>query len=112
MLTKLHRLTKKKDFDAAFKDGKGYRGRFLAVRIITNSLAAHRIGFIVSTKVSKKAVVRNMVKRRLRAIISGYLAMLAKLKPSDIVIITFPGVEKASFEELRIVIDEIFKKIK
>ena len=69
MLPKKNRLKNKKDFERVFKQGKGFKEDFLFFKITKNNLKENRFGFIVSLKVSKKAVLRNKVKRRLREII-------------------------------------------
>ena len=65
-LPKKNRLKKKKDFEEVFKKGKAVRGNFLFVRYLKNSLQFPRFAFVVSSKVSKKAVARNRI-RRLRS---------------------------------------------
>jgi ribonuclease P protein component len=69
MLLKENRLKKKKDFERVFSQGRNLKGDFLFFKTINNKLEDNRIGFIVSKKVSKKAVERNKIKRRLREIL-------------------------------------------
>jgi ribonuclease P protein component len=52
----------------------------------------------VSKKVSKKAVERNLIKRRIRPIIREFLP---KLKPGEYFIIANQGAEKVKGKELR-----------
>ena len=59
-------LTKKKDFDAVFKAGRPVYDRLFGVRKVKNDLGHNRFGIMISTKVSKKAVVRNKIRRRIR----------------------------------------------
>jgi len=65
MLPKQNRLKKKKDCDSVIKQGRHNADRFLVLKIQRNSLEQSRIGFVVSKKISKKAVERNRIKRRL-----------------------------------------------
>ena len=68
MLPKINRLAKKKDFDAIFKHGKSvYLPTFL-LKYQPNQLRVSRLGVIVSNKVSKKATLRNSIKRKIREI--------------------------------------------
>ena len=71
MLPKTNRLTKKKDFENVFKKGKGIKGDFLILRFVGNKTKTCRFGIVVSKKISKKATVRNKIKRRIRAAIGN-----------------------------------------
>ncbi len=93
-----------------FKQGKGYREGFLFLKIEKNNLKTARFGFIVSKKISNKAVIRNKVKRRLRAIVYKKIPLIKK--GIDVVIITQPGIEKKSFQELEENVAKIFSKAK
>src|SRR3989344_6565158 len=59
------RLSKKRDFDTVFKEGKTIKGSFLFIKVVRNNHEISRFGFIVSSKVSKKAVTRNKIRREL-----------------------------------------------
>lgn len=78
MSARLESLTKKKDFDLIFKTGRSSYDLLLGIKTLPNQLGANRIGFIISTKVSKKAVERNRLKRQLRVI---FREELAKINP-------------------------------
>ena len=108
MLARENRLQKKKDFERVFKQGKGVRAGFLFLKVIKNNLESSRFGFIVSQKISKKAVIRNKIKRRLRAIIREKIPELKK--GLDVAIIVQPGIEKESFQSLEENIAKIFFK--
>lgn len=107
MLSKPHRLKKKKDFDRVFKKGKGFNNDFLFLKVRKNNLPVARFGFIVSLKISKKATVRNKVKRRLREIVKD---LLPQIVPGvDGVLVAQPGVENQSFQELKKEVKKVFK---
>lgn len=109
MLPKIHRLTKKNDFDAVFKEGKTIKDRFLLVKSVKNGLAHARFGFVVSKKISPKATVRNKVRRRLR---KAFLDVLRPVvSPIDVVVLTLPGVEKLEFSELKKSVESLYKKL-
>ena len=76
MLPLQNRLKKDKDFQNLFSNGTTYNYQFLYFRVARNSLHQTRFGFIVSKKVSRKAVVRNKIKRKLRAVIRDKLPMM------------------------------------
>jgi len=111
MLSLKHRLKKKKDFEKVYKKGKGFKQDFLFLKAIENDLEDTRVGIVVSTKVAKKAVERNLIKRRLREIIRK---RLEEIKPGlDIVIITLKGInKKTSFQTIEETIDKLLLKSK
>ncbi|MEG3438067.1 ribonuclease P protein component [Pannus brasiliensis CCIBt3594] len=76
-LPRVHRLRHRRDFQAVYEGGKRYHGSDLTVIArqdppIDPPLPS-RFGLSVSVKVSKKAVVRNRLKRQLRAVIRELL---------------------------------------
>ena len=108
MLSQQNRLKNKKDFDRVFKYGKSSKNDFLLLKFKNNNLEDSRFGIVVGKKVSKKAVVRNKIKRRLTEIIKK---KLDKIKRGiDVVLITNPGLEKEKFKNLEEKIENIFKK--
>jgi ribonuclease P protein component len=58
-------LTRKRDFEAVFKEGMNSASRYLVVYAKPNELSTNRLGLSVSRKVGK-AVARNRIKRLLR----------------------------------------------
>jgi len=109
MLKQKNRLTKKKDFDSAFKQGRGFKQGLLYFKIKNNNLDSSRFGFIVSKKFSKKAVERNKIKRRLREIIKKELPRIKK--PIDVIIIINPGLEN-DFQKLEQMVAKLFENAK
>ena len=108
MLTKENRLKKKSDFEKVFKGGKGLKEDFLILRFKKNRLKEPRFGFVVSQKVSKKAVVRNKVKRRLREAVRG---LLQRVKNGiDAVIIALPETQAKNFQEVERAMEKLLKK--
>ncbi len=69
MLSKPHRLAKTRDVKMAFARGRGFFNPLYTVKFLRNPLSQSRFTVVVSTKVSKKAVVRNRIKRVLREFI-------------------------------------------
>ncbi len=70
-LNKKNRLKKKRDFENVFKKGRAVNGSFLFIKYRKNGLDTSRFGFIVSVKVSKKAVERNRIRRILSEAVRG-----------------------------------------
>ena len=98
MLPKKYRLTNKKDFEKVFKAGRGRHGKILGIKFTKNNLGNSRFGFIVSKKVSPKAVVRNKIKRKAREIIR---LNLGDIKSGlNIVIICQPEITEKNYQEI------------
>ncbi len=108
MLSKTNRLRGKKDFEEVFKTGDTYRSAFLTLRVLKNSSGPVRFGFVVSTKVSKSAVVRNKIKRRLSESVRSLL--LKKKTGADVAVIALPSAEKKGFSEINEAVESLFKK--
>ena len=73
-LPKPHRLRRRKDFQQVYQYGKRHQGANLTLRSLrhlpdptSENLPATRFGISISQKVSKKSVVRNLLKRQLKA---------------------------------------------
>ena len=108
MLLKINRLRQKKDFKKLFQEGKSFKNNFLILKIAQNNLKESHFGFIVSKKVSKKAILRNKIKRRLRDIIRQNIKDIKK--GIDVVLIILPGLEKKNFLEIKEILNTLFKK--
>ena len=94
-LTKDRRLRKASDFKAVRQEGRSWDNRLVVMRIRANGTCKTRIGFSVSRRLGK-AVVRNLVKRRLRE-----AARLAPLSAGwDVVLIARTGAARATYAEL------------
>ncbi len=66
MLSRENRLTKKRDFERVFKEGKTQKQGSIYLKFTPNALQYSRFGFVVGRKFSHKATIRNYLKRRLR----------------------------------------------
>lgn len=109
MLAKAGRLVKEKDFQRVFAQGKSFFVNELGIKAAKNDLAISRFGISVGLKVSKKAVIRNQVKRRLSEI---FRLNLDKIKPGyDLVVVTLPGVEAKEYQELQEMVLKAIKKL-
>ena len=110
MLSLKNRLKKKKEFERVFKRGKGLKEDFLVLKLVKNNLPQSRFGFIVGTKFSKIATLRNKLKRRLRELIR---TKIEEIKTGyDIVLIAQPGLEERDFWELEEITNKIFSRAK
>ena len=78
MLAQKNRLSKKDDFELIFKNGNKVFDQYLNLRFRENDLDCCRFSIIVSNKISKKAVVRNKLRRRIKAFIVNNLSNFRK----------------------------------
>ena len=99
MLNKNNRISRNKDFDRVFKLGRSFYGKIIGLKAVDNNASFNRLGILISTKVSKKAVVRNRFKRQIRRIIQEQLANIKEGK--DIIIIVFPEILDKKFQEIK-----------
>lgn len=109
MLPKINRIKKKKDFDLIFKKGKSFKTSLLVLKILKNELNENRVGFIISSKVSKKAVLRNKIRRRLSEL---FKKEEINLKGFDFIFIGLPGLEKVDYSETKEILQTLLKKNK
>ena len=78
--------------------GRGVKDAFLFLKFSENNLRVSRFAFIVSKKISPKAVQRNKIKRRLRDIIQK---IIPEIKTGfDLVIIAQKGTGNVKFQEV------------
>jgi len=67
---------------------------------------------VVSSKISKKAVARNLLKRRLRQILKDVLKQETYLASLNIAVVSKPGILVISFQELQKDVGKLFEKIR
>ena len=109
MLARKHRINKEL-FTEIIKAGKSVSSDNLSLKIRPIPADCSAFAFVVSSKVAKKAVDRNKLKRRARHIISK---MLPEIKKGLGIIIFFKkGNEKLNFQEIEKETRAIFQKAK
>ncbi len=114
MLNKANRLTKDKEFSGVFKPERG-KGRssydkLIGIKTAANNLHSIRFGILISTKISKKAVERNKIKRQIREIIR---LQMGELKDGyDCVVITLPGIVGKTYGEIEKSVNVGFRRLK
>ena len=110
MLPKENRLKKREDFNNVFKKGKTTAGKLIFLKALKNNLNISRFGFVISVKISKKAVTRNKIKRQLREIIKRNLPNIKT--GIDIVIISRPEIIAKKYQETKEEVEGLFFKAK
>lgn len=110
MLNKSLRLTKNKEFDQVFKLGHSFFGVFLGIKVMPNKKEKNRFGVLVGLKISKSAVFRNLIKRRIK---SAIYQEESKLKSGyDVVVITRPEIATKKYQEIKAEIVKGFNKLR
>jgi len=101
------RLRRAADFSAVYNRGRAWSGARVVVKVRQNGLPESRFGFAVGKKLGG-AVVRNLVKRRLRAITSA----LPVRGGWDIILIARAPAVAATFQDLQTETYELFRRAK
>jgi len=110
MLPKENRLTDDYDFRRVKRLGKSYHCPFFKLSLAPRKIAGpSRFGFVISTKIDKRATVRNRIKRLLRE------AMRERLEKVpggfDLVFIVRPKMVGKTHEEICAAVDQVLSKI-
>lgn len=108
MLKKKYRLRKNQDFKTVYAGNKSYAAKTLVLYCFHRQKQGEpRIGFSISKRVGN-AVVRNLIKRRLRSAVLPYLNQLAK--GTDYVIIGRQAIVSADFSHIQKDLDKILRR--
>ena len=78
MLKKENRLSKRKDFEEIRKKGTVRQSPSFGLASLKKDDGERKIGFIISKKISKKAVERNRIKRLLAEIVRKNMEKIEK----------------------------------
>ncbi|MBP0000297.1 MAG: ribonuclease P protein component [Cyanobacteria bacterium SID2] len=122
MLPKAHRLRHWKDFQTVYKNGIRCRGKRLALRAYHRrsvppqdndeqsvaEVLPTRIGISIGRKVSKRAVVRNRIKRQIRA---AARQILPYLSPGwDVVAVALPDAKECNSHQFLQELEQLLAK--
>lgn len=110
MLPSAHRLRHEKDIKALFSEGKGVFDATCGLKYRKNGHAYSRFAVVVGTKVSKNAVVRNKIRRRVRSVLEK---RLGEIKPGfDVAFLARAGAEKKDFAAIEAIVIGNLKRAK
>lgn len=109
MFGRANRLTKTKDIEKVFKQGKACYTDFLGLKALSGQTAVSRSTVVVSTKVSKRAVERNIIKRQIRAALKSILPNLAA--PQDLIILALPAIKGQPFPVIEQHLQQALKRL-
>ncbi len=107
MLPKQNRLKKRTEFQYSYKHGKTKNFNEFSLVCFTRKDKLLRIGFSVSKKIGK-AVVRNKVKRQMRAIINNSIKNINR--GYNLIFVAHNSITELSFSELSDKINIALKK--
>jgi len=110
MLLVVNRLKKDQDFQSVFKQGRSFYSDNLRLKVKPNQLSVSRFGVVVGKVISKRAVKRNLLRRRLTEILR--LKIKAGLVKSgfDVVVNVKPAALGLDYERLALEMTELLKK--
>lgn len=108
MLPKTHRLRRMRDFALLSQKGRVVYAALFTLRFRASEVPT-RVGFVVSTKIYKRAHDRNRVKRRLREVLR--LVRASWPVNHDLLFIARPEAKDAPFEELKAAVLRAFEKM-
>lgn len=113
-LPKVNRLKNRRDFHTVYQQGIRRHSSHLILKAYAvpdeNKLQASRIGISIGKKVSKKAVVRNRIKRQIKGAIREILPWVA---PGwKMIIIVKPGAIECKYEHFLRELNQLLKETK
>src|SRR3989344_6840606 len=99
MLAKKYRLASSREIKKIFQRGKQVKNPYLAIRYNGSLRPVSRCAVIISNKISKKAVVRNTLRRRIKSIFFIFQPRFSG--NYDMVIIGRSGIVNVPFQGLK-----------
>lgn len=111
MPLKRHNRLLVKDFKI-LQSQKGFwaKSALLSVKSVKSNLSQSRFGFVVSARVSKKAVERNKMKRRLKDVVRKNMDNIKA--GFDVIVIASPLSNKAKYQIIKEDLMGLLKKLK
>lgn len=110
MLPQLNRLRGEKKFKFIFRKGFGVNNQYFQIKNYRPKQEQQpQIGIVISTKVSKKSIERNKLKRRIREIIRELINK--KKMHGQTIIQCKPAAKELKFEEIQANLTELIEKV-
>lgn len=116
-LPQIHRLKSWRDFRVVYKQGISRHSKHLILRALSAKFSGEqapvspsRIGVSIGKKVSKKAVVRNRIKRQING---AFLELRPRILDSwKIVVVVKPTAVECKYDHILRELEELLKKTK
>ena len=89
MISKHHRFHGPNSLNFVYRKGRSVRGEYMSLRFAGSRDDDYRLAVVVSKKVSKSAVVRNRIRRRIYEIVRVHRKESTTSWPKDLVISVF-----------------------
>ena len=102
------RLHKRSEFVTVYQNRKVSHGRFFSIHACPNSLSYPRLGLSVSKHVSKKAVERNRLKRRIKEEFRLHQQTLSRL---DFVVVAKRGSTEQAHQTLCADLNKLWSRV-
>lgn len=107
-MKKENRILKNIEFNTLIKTGKKFHTPSMCFYYLPNHNKSYRIGITISKKVSKLAVVRNLIKRRITAILIQQYNIKNEY---DIIIVVKQGSDNIKYDALELQIKQFINKL-
>jgi ribonuclease P protein component len=108
-LSAQHRLKRPRDFQEVYDQGNRYQSSHFVLRALATAPEQPlQIGIVISRNVSKKAVVRNRLKRQIQGVMRELLPSL--LPGWRVIIILRPRVVECNYEHFLRELKQLFSK--
>jgi ribonuclease P protein component len=111
MLARESRIAADKDIKRILKLGKRFSCPECVLYFVPNPLGFPRVGFVVASGVSKRAVVRNRIKRQAREVVRLAIEQKLLTHSIDIIIMLRPAAAKIADDVRREFFREFFERI-
>ena len=102
------RLRRKCDFDAAYARGRRVGDGFFSVTVMSNKLAAPRLGTAVGVRVAGGGVARNRIRRIIR---ESFRLHQLEIPAVDLVVSARPHAKGATGKTLHASLDALWKEV-
>lgn len=107
MLKSQNRLKKRKEFAYLYNNGKAKHSKHLTLVYLPTKHRPLKVGFSLSKKIGK-AHTRNLIKRRLRAIVYDWVKLMKD--NFNAVFIGKAGIENLSFQALKEEVESVINQ--
>lgn len=108
MLSRKYSISGKKEIEQVARNKRAIFSRALGVKKKSSKIPYPRFVIVLSNKITKKAALRNKIRRQIRAILYRHLVDIKK--NCDIMIICRRGIVDLSYQEIEHELVRVLKK--
>lgn len=110
MISKQHRFSGKSSINAVYKKGGASRSGQLSLKFIPKKTTDYRLAVVVSKKVSKSAVVRNRIRRRIFELVRKKIENPQTVNQDMVITVFSPEVAELKSQNLEKMLDELLTR--